>query len=273
MSLAIHYDSSFDGFLSVVFEIYHQRLEVGDIVPDRKSNAENDLFLQPFRVETSEEYARRIRRAVTNAASEEVFNLLVYAFHSEVPGIEMKMLAYLRKLFSGVEPNYGKNRASLEMLPLLKIAQSVRREAGDMLGMVRFNKTPDGTYISEIEPKYNILWSIIGHFKRRFPNGKWAILDSSRGYGAYYDGCRVHDVVVPAPEVLAEISRRDDFVGMWKSYYDVMAIQERINPRLLKRCLPVRYWKHLPERTDECACEKRVPSLVAKRNSMRQLGM
>ncbi|MCQ2061831.1 MAG: TIGR03915 family putative DNA repair protein [Fibrobacter sp.] len=254
--LSILYDSTFEGFLSVVFEVYRQHLDVGDIVPDRPydsvSSKTADLFMQPFRIETSEESAKRLTRAIVNKAGEDVFNLLQTAFRSEEPLVEMNILAYLRKLFAAESPDYAKNPASEEMLPLLKTAQAVRREAGNMLGMVRFDKTQDGMYISEIEPKYNIVDMIVGHFRGRFPNGRWAIVDVLRGYGAYYDGKHTQMVEVPNP---AELSKKiaaeassDEFTKMWKSYYDSMAIKERLNPALLKRCLPVRYWKHLPER-------------------------
>ena len=52
---------------------------------------------------------------------------------------------------------------------------------------------------------------------------------------------------------IAENAPPDEFTRMWKSYYDTMAIKERLNPRLLRRCLPVRYWKHLPERQQNLA--------------------
>ena len=175
MSLAIHYDSTFDGFLSAIFEIYRQHLDVSCFVAERTYEAEHeaatDLFALPFHVETSEESANRLKRAITKAASKDVLNLLETCFRSEDANIEMNILAYLRKLFAGLDPNYGRNPSSLEMIPLITIARSVRREMDNMYGMVRFNKAPDGMYIAEIEPKYDILEMIVGHFRCRFPNG------------------------------------------------------------------------------------------------------
>jgi len=294
MSLSIQYDGSFDGFLSVVFEVYRQHLDVGEIVPQREydnscANA-TDLFMTPFTVVTNDESARRLKRAIVNAASQEVLNLLNVAFRSEEAGVEMGILVYLRKLFSGVDPNYGKNPASMEMLPLFKTAQSVRREAGDMLGMLRFNKAPDGTYIAEIEPKYDIIDLIVPHFRGRFASEQWAIIDSKRGLAVYYDGIQVHDVVAPTPGELAKHAPPDEVTAMWKNYYDSMAIKERLNPRLLKRCLPVRYWKHMPERQQNLSGvtigsgrgEARgqmglgsdaLPSAVAKKNAMAAVAL
>lgn len=254
--LSIQYDGTFDGFLSGVFEIYRQKLDVGEFVPERAYESDDaqsmQLFSQLFHVETNFDNACRLKRAIVKASSENVLNLLQAAFRSESAGIEMLLFAYLRKLFLGL-PNYGKDVTSPEMLPLFKIAKSVLGEMHNLLGMVRFNKAPDGSYIAEIEPKYNVVDMLKGHFCSRMRNLRWAILDVKRGHGVFYDGCRATDVEIPADgsvsRHLHNVAPPDEFTRMWKSYYDAMAIKERLNPKLLKRCLPVRYWKHLPERS------------------------
>lgn len=247
MSLCISYDSTFDGFLSVVFEIYRQHLDVGEIRPDR-IDAPCDFFLQPFRIETTEESALRLKRAIVKYASSEILDLLDIVFRSEEEGVEMLMLAYLRKLFDAQDPNYGRNPASNEMLPLYTIARSVRREAGGMLGLIRFDKTSDGVYFAEIEPKYDILPLQIGHFRGRFANERWAIYDSRRHYGVYYDGHASMEIHIPDMERVRANTKPDAFVRLWQEYYESISIKERENPKLLRQNLPVRYWKHLPER-------------------------
>lgn len=245
--LSISYDSTFDGFLSVVFEIYRQHLEVGEIHGDR-STAPCNLFMQPFRIETSEEEAARLKRAIENYTSADILELLHVAFRSEEEGIEMKILAYLRKVFDGKDPKYAKNPTSDEMLPLFLTARAVRHEAGGMLGLVRFSKTSDGTYFAEIEPKYDILDMIVGHFRGRFANEKWAIYDSKRGYGVYYAGHQLAEITIPNLDAVTKATPPDEMVRLWQDYYKSIAIKERENPKLLRRCLPVRYWNHLPER-------------------------
>lgn len=275
MSLSISYDSTFDGFLSVVFEVYRQRLQVGAIVPNRLEGASLDMFLQPFWVETSQESARRLKRAIVNASSEDVLYLLDTVFRSEEPGVEMKMLAFLRKLFSGIDPNYGKNPTSEEMLPLYMIAQSVRKEVGGMKGMVRFNKLEDGTYFAEIEPKYDIVTLMTNHFRSRFANERWAIYDSSRNYGIYYDGVEVIQISIPNIKEVTAGLPPDEIPALWKDFYKAISIKERENPKLLRRCLPVRYWKHLPERDAYAKAWEnpsiQLPSDVAKANSIARV--
>lgn len=256
MSLQISYDSTFNGFLTAVFEIYRQHLDVAGFSPDRDEAAVTDLFMERFRIETDEESANRLRRAITNASSAEVLNLLETAFLSEESGIEMKVFAFLKKLFAGVDPNYGRNPASMEMLPIYKIAQSVRREAGGMLGIVRFDKAEDDVYVAQIEPKYDILMLMESHFTRRFASQKWILYDLKRNYGLLHDKNKSAQVVELAnPEILSQKAQKDEFTKLWKNYYDSISIKERENPQLLKRCLPVRYWKHLPERCGQPALQ------------------
>ena len=257
MSLSIQYDSTFEGFLSAVFEIYRQHLDVGEFRPDRGDGnlgdgTPGDMFLQPFSIESSEESACRLHRAIVNFASEDVYNLLQAAFLSEESGIEMKIFAYLKKLFSGTDPDYGRNPASAEMLPLYKIAQSVRREAGGLLGIVRFAVGPDNILYSEIEPRFNVLWLMETHFSKRFANEKWLIYDSRRGYGIFHDRSGVREVSLPGYKK-GSMDLKDSFTDLWKEFYDAIAIKERENPKLLRRCLPVRYWSHLPERSGALA--------------------
>ncbi|WP_290726815.1 TIGR03915 family putative DNA repair protein [Fibrobacter sp. UBA2449] len=253
MSLCISYDSSFDGFLSAVFEIYSQHLDVESFVPDRDTGATGDLFQQNFRVETNDESASRLRRAVVNYAGDDVLNLLYAAFLSEEPGVEMKILAYLRKLFAGDDPNFAKNVASTEMLPLYKLAYSVRHEAGGLLGMVRFSKAPGNFYVSKIDPKYDVLLLIEPHFRNRFSNENWVIYDERRKYALLHDRTGESRVVtLPDATALTDAIRSDSFTQLWQDYYKSIAIKERENPKLLRRCLPVRYWKNLTERQTAC---------------------
>lgn len=246
--ISILYDGTFEGFLSSVFEIYRQHLDVSGFIPEGRESAEADLFSTPMQIETSAESVARIQRAIENAASRNVLDLLRTAFLSEEPGLEMQVLAYLRKLFSGLDPHYGKNPASLEMLPIFKLAQAVRHEQGGLLGLVRFTKVEDDFYVSEIEPKYDVVTLLESHFRQRQPNMRWVIYDSKRKYGIYYDKVRTQIVQVPDTSQFSKYQSQDQFISLWQSYYNTMAIKERLNPKLLKRCLPVRYWSHLPER-------------------------
>ena len=42
------------------------------------------------------------------------------------------------------------------------------------------------------------------------------------------------------------------FQQLWKTYFKVICIKERMNPRKHRQDMPVRYWKYLTEKQKEC---------------------
>ena len=40
------------------------------------------------------------------------------------------------------------------------------------------------------------------------------------------------------------------FLKIWKMYYNTVSIKQRKNTRLMKRFMPVRYWKFMAEKQD-----------------------
>jgi probable DNA metabolism protein len=108
-----------------------------------------------------------------------------------------------------------------------------------------------------MEPQFNVLPLAIDHFRDRFADQKWLIYDLKRKYGYYYDLHEVTEVTFPDLEnhhitgKLNEALLAEDekvFQKLWKTYFKAIAIKERINPRLHKHNMPVRYWKHLTEK-------------------------
>jgi len=108
-----------------------------------------------------------------------------------------------------------------------------------------------------MEPLYNVLPLVVGHFKDRFADQKWLIYDLKRAYGCYYDLQEVREVRFDSKEehllsgILNDKLMAEDeklFQNLWKAYFKAIAIKERINPKLHKQHMPVRFWKYLTEK-------------------------
>lgn len=243
MKYTIIYDNTFAGFLCAIFEIYRLHLPVAGILS--KNETPLDLFSELYSVETREEWARRVERAIVNQAGENILDLLYCAFLSEEQGVENKLFTYIQMLFSKENAHFAKNPASLEMLPLLKLAQSVQREKHLFYGILRFQEVGENFFFAEIEPKYDILQLLANHFQRRFKKQQWVIFDSSRQYGLYYNLEAVDVIFI---ENFTPPEKQDQFTSFWQTYYKSAIIEDRLNKRQFRRMLPERYWKHLPER-------------------------
>ena len=50
-------------------------------------------------------------------------------------------------------------------------------------------------------------------------------------------------------QLRSEYADKDESIyqQLWRSYYDAIAIQERLNPRKRRQDMPLRYWKYLTE--------------------------
>jgi probable DNA metabolism protein len=115
----------------------------------------------------------------------------------------------------------------------------------------------DGTFFAAIEPMYNVLSLAVNHFQDRFADQKWLIYDLKREYGFYYDLSTVTEVRFEDKEshllsgILSDDLMMEDeklFQLLWKEYFKSITIKERLNPKLHKQQLPVRFWKYLTEK-------------------------
>jgi uracil-DNA glycosylase len=149
----------------------------------------------------------------------------------------------------------NENRALLENAADadVKIARewtkSVHRDVHKMHAFVRFHETEDvdggKRYVAWFEPEHEILRSVAPFFEQRFPNMRWMI--ATPDGAAVWDGA--HTEFAEAPRQ-ADLPRQDGTHSLWRAYYRNICNVARINPRVMQREMPKRYWRHLPEASE-----------------------
>lgn len=248
------YDKTFDGLLTAVFDAYFRKtfpdalLLEGEPLP---------LFYdEVVSVVTDDEKVSRVWSGLQKKISSPALSLLTRCWLSEISGIDSIMFRYIRKAIdasSSIELNFG----DPDVLELSKVARKVSWESTRITQFIRFQKTVDGTFFAAFEPVYNSLPLAIPHFKDRFSDQKWLIYDLKRQYGYYYDLKEVTEITFDSEEfhlitgMLDESLMASDektFQQLWKAYFKSIAIKERLNPRLHRQNMPVRYWKYLIEK-------------------------
>ncbi len=250
----ILYDGTFEGFLSVVFECYAQKLVPIDIC--RESTFQENLFIEKMTICRDEQKAARVWSSLQQKLHQRNRNLPLLVFLSESPGIEMKLYRFIRRVFDSerrIETDYGDQ----DVLELKKIERQVLRETMRILQFVRFQQTKDDLYFSAIEPQYDVLPFTVQHFKNRFADQLWLIYDLKRDYGIFYDLKETREVVLSEKtfsETNGQVSanlleeREETYQTLWKAYFDNINIPERKNAKLQLQHMPRRYWKFLPEK-------------------------
>jgi DNA polymerase len=122
---------------------------------------------------------------------------------------------------------------------------AVRRDQHRMTAFVRFRTVPGGAeehFIAWYEPRHRVLRRTSGFFIDRFANLRFSILTPDltlhwdRAAAAFGPGLRREDAV-----------SHDAVEAWWQSYYAAIFNPARTNGTLMKRHMPERYWRDLPE--------------------------
>ena len=247
------YDGTFEGLLTVVFEAYERKAWPTSI--EQEHLAQPSMFGETIAVAADEEKAQRVWQGLQKRLSVGALQELYHTYLWEQPGSEQLIFGYIRLAFSTAD-NIEGNYAAPCVLQVQQAARQVHREKHRMEAFVRFQKAADGLFYATISPDFNVLPLIVGHFERRYADQRWAIYDTRRRYGAYYDlqtTSLVSLELTPqqrraAPSQAAMDAEEDKYQQLWQVYFDHVNIPERKNPKLHLRHLPKRYWKYLSEK-------------------------
>ena len=248
------YDKTFDGLLTAVFDAFARKsfpdllLAEGEALP---------LFCdEVVAICTDDAKVERVWKGIQKKLSATALHCLTVCWLSELPDVDLLLFRYIKKAFnspSSIELNFG----DPDVLEVSKVWRKVSHEKHRMIEFIRFQKAEDGTFFGAMEPLYNVLPLVVGHFKDRFAYQKWLIYDLKRAYGCYYDLQEVREVRFDRMEehllsgILNDKLMAEDeklFQNLWKAYFKAIAIKERINPKLHKQHMPVRFWKYLTEK-------------------------
>ena len=249
------YDKTFEGLLTCIFDAYFKKSFPDFLLSEKDSLP---LFYDKLiTIYTDNEKSSRVWICLQHKLSKLALSCLAACWLSELPNIDIIMFRYIHKVIDAkqsIELNFG----DPDVLEISKIGRKVGQEKGRIIQFLRFQKTIDGIYFAAIEPLYNVLSLVIEHLKRRFKDQKWLIYDMKRNYGYYYDLSEVKEITFDNLKDIQFISGllnenimdKDEklFQQLWKEYFKATTIQERINPKLHRQNMPVRFWKYLIEK-------------------------
>lgn len=249
------YDGSFEGLLTVVFEAYERKAWPTAI--EQAQLAQPSMFGQTIQVVTDEEKASRVWQGLKKRLSVSALESLYYTYLWEQTGFERLIFDYARLVFDSPQSVEGNYTAPF-VLQVQQVHKQVHREKHRMEAFVRFQKTADGLFYATISPDFNVLPLLVRHFQSRYADQRWAIYDTNRRYGVYYDLRQTEFIQLDNPALTPKQQGKlqpDQFDEnetryqmLWQVYFDHVNIPERKNPKLHLRHIPKRYWKYLSEK-------------------------
>lgn len=144
------------------------------------------------------------------------------------------------------EPSLYADPTDPDMIALGRLAKAVRRDIHKMHAFVRFRKVGEVNgreqFASWFEPDHHICRAVAGFFRNRFAGMDWMVVTPetsirwdgmalSEGPG----GCR------------SDVPGADAVEAEWRAYYASIFNPARVKIAAMKKEMPVRYWRNLPE--------------------------
>ena len=260
------YDGSFDGLLCCVFESYAAREIPADVLPDL---AELPLLLPVKRVETRQDHAERVRRAIPKKMGYPALAFIKRAFLTCHPQKDLLILKFLRMGFR-VGPSVMRGLTDDTVHALTAAVRHLDNEAHLYKGFIRFSET-NGALTAVIEPKNVVLPLIARHFCERYPGERFLIYDRTHGMALIHQDGAVSICGVEAFEQPAPDEKEQKFRELWRLFYRTIEIKERHNPRCRMSHMPKRYWNCMTEFLQETE-EKRSLKISAAGKGVPAVG-
>ena len=249
-------DNSIEGIFTAIYQAWssgngHANNKIQE-QGDANQYTTMELFAEYITVETNMELVNKVAQSVKNKISEEVYHMISNVALSNYQG--KADLVYRFMILGFAMGNKVIDDLSNDVVnKIFKISRNVSNEAHHMMGFLRFSEYERGLLVSVIHPKNNIISLITPHFVDRLPDEKFIIYDETRGLAVIHlpnkSAFLIHidDNNMIRDSFKIKSDMEDEYKQLWNSFFNSIAIKERLNPKLQRNLLPLRYRKDMTE--------------------------
>lgn len=236
------YDGTFEGFLSLVHESY-----IHKTIPDRITADEITPNLLDERqwIETDDAIARRVAASLNERFSKETLQRIKHTFLCDDSTPERDLLLYIRLGFKS--PRALEDFAHPIVYAIHGYERRVLSTLHKMNAYLRFEELEDKTLYARISPPRNVLPLMEGHFRKRLRGENFIIHDTARSIALLYREGENSFVRVESFETPTLSVEEGSFRRLWKTFFDSVAIESRLNPTLQRSHVPLKYRTYMSE--------------------------
>lgn len=211
---------------------------------------ETNIFEEYIEVITDDTKAQRVIKAICGKISQFAYELVYYAMLSGEDSAIDDIYRFLNRGFK-VGPDIVRMYTDSTVSRMLDIRKQVSNEACSFREFVRFNSYHNSVYVSHIEPKSNIVMIVGNHFADRMPSEHWMIIDDTRGIAVVHPKDGDNFIRVLTAEEISRLREtenyNDEYTVMWQTFFDTIAIKERMNYNCQRNHFPIWKRKHVVE--------------------------
>ena len=236
------YDGTFEGFLSLVYEVYYKKLKPTKIY---KTLPNEILFEEILEINSSKESGIKVLNAIKTKFPKEILEKILNIFMCDSKEFEMALLEYIIIGFKDSKQLYNINNSCVFYLNNLE--KELFRVVHKLTGFIRFEELEDKTLYAKIESKFNVIYFLGKHFLKRFNNQNFIIHDINRklAFVKIENDFSVQEVAFFDEPNYS--SNEEKFQKLWKSFFSGVTINERTNLKLQTQMVPLIYRTYMSE--------------------------
>lgn len=241
-------DNSIDGIFTAIYHAWSSRYGHANIKIEEKSEgskyANIELFADYIPVDTDYELSAKVSKSIREKISQEAFEMVCRVALSDHLGKADLIYRFLILGFS-IGSRITEHISNEVVNNVFRVNKNVGNEVHHLLGFIRFSEKENGLLISTIHPQNNVLTLVTPHFADRLPQEKFMIYDDNRKLATFHIPGSSW-ILARIPELdqdkIDEITlKEDEYRDLWKAFYTHIAIKERVNPKLQRNNLPLRF--------------------------------
>lgn len=253
-------EDSTDGIFTGVYDAWaskygHANIMLTTQIPDNYS-----LFCEYITVQTDYEKSAKVARTLRNRMGEETYGELCQAAcalvdnSSRKKAIDKAEAIYKTIVLALSLPDSSKILHYLGepyVNRVFQLSRSMGNEAHHLLGFLRFQELENGVLLARIHPKNDVLVFLGEHFSDRLPLENFMIYDETRRRAVLHpsgQGFFITDTEGLDLEALQHFSPDElEYQKLWCRFFDSIAVEARVNPKLQNQNLPKRFQKDIVE--------------------------
>ena len=236
------YDGTFEGFLSLVYEVYYKKLKPIKIY---RTLPNEMIFDDIIKIDTAKEEYEKVLNALKIKFPNEMIEKILNIFMCDSKDFELALLEYIIIGFKESKQLFNINNSCVFYLNSLE--KELFRNVHKMTGFIRFEELEDKTLYAKIESKFNVVYFLGKHFLKRFNNQNFIIHDINRklAFVKIENDFSIQEVAYFDEPIYS--SNEEKFQKLWKSFFKGVTINERTNLKLQTQMVPLLYRTYMSE--------------------------
>ena len=236
------YDGTWEGMLCCVWTAYNEKENPRDIWC---YDDEHPTLFTLRDVSTEPALAARVQTGIRRRLGALAEQWVWDAYYSDLPHRELAALEFL-KLGFAKGPCVTSMVGHPQVAPLFAASRALHNETHLLSGFIRFVER-GGVLTAVIRPKNFVLPFLEPHFSARFPYENYMIYDETHRYALVVSHGKSRLLQAEDVHLPAATPEEEQYLALWKQFYDTIEIQERHNPKCRMTHVPKRYWDCMDE--------------------------